>query len=109
SNDISVFYGRGDGAFTDQVRLPVGTEPSGIATGDFKGDGRIDIAISDAGSDDIRVLFATGARTYESTMSLPTGSQPWYVRTADLNGDGILDLAVSDFASTSPSVVSIYL
>ena len=41
--------GKGDGSFQLPVSYPVGTNPLGIAVGDFNRDGRADLAIADAG------------------------------------------------------------
>ena len=110
SDNLSVFYGQGDGTFASQVLLPVGMGPSGITVGDFNGDGRLDLAVSDTGSNDVEVLLRNGARrTFGAPQRAIAAGDPTLVSVTvgDLNGDGYRDLVVSDFGSSSPSVVSI--
>ena len=44
---MSVLYGNGAGHFAPAITLVAGVRPAGIATGDFDGDGAVDIAKSD--------------------------------------------------------------
>lgn len=50
SNAVSVLLGRGDGSFTPapDPSIQVGTSPTGIALGDFNGDGWPDLAVINA-------------------------------------------------------------
>jgi hypothetical protein len=43
--------------FAAQKSYPVGTAPAFIVTGDFNGNGKIDIAVGNAGSNDVSILL----------------------------------------------------
>ena len=46
AGSVSVLLGDGDGSFTAAAAVPVGSNPRGVATGDFDADGDVDIAVS---------------------------------------------------------------
>ena len=74
---ISIFYGRGDGTFDDQVVLPVGSQPGNPVVADFNGDGRPDIAVA-ATRATVSIFMATGPRTLRPGPEHPggTGGEP---------------------------------
>jgi hypothetical protein len=58
--DVAVFQGNGDGTFQAPVFYLVGyhgPQPSGLAVGDFNGDGKPDLAATDFNASDISVLL----------------------------------------------------
>ena len=55
--------GNGGGTFTDEGPTPVGTNPNGIAAGDFNGDGRTDLAVSNTGDGTVTVLLRNAANS----------------------------------------------
>src|SRR6266516_3725403 len=82
--------------------------PSGMAVGDFNGDGKLDLAVVNFGDWNIYVLLGNGVGTFQAARSVyfaSGGGFPWYVVTADFNGDGKLDLAVSNYGDNSFSVL----
>ena len=56
-NYILVFPGNGDGTFGDPLTFTVGSSPHFIVAADFDGDGQIDLAVANSGSDTISILF----------------------------------------------------
>ena len=56
--------------------LPVGLFPASIVTGDFNGDGRLDLAAANLGSNDVSVLLGNGDGTFQKAMSFKVGSAP---------------------------------
>ena len=70
----------------------VGTRPVSIVTGDFNGDGKADIAISNAGGGNISVLLGNGDGTFQAAINSPAGPQPGALALGDFNSDGKLDL-----------------
>src|SRR6266699_3061947 len=99
--------------FNPQTEYVAGSKngPSGIAVGDFNGDGKLDLAVVNFGDWNIYVLLGNGDGTFQAARSVyfaSGGGFPWYVVTADFNGDGKLDLAVDDYGcpldcNSSPS------
>jgi hypothetical protein len=82
-------------AFRDS--LPSGFIPTGVATGDFNGDGNTDWVVSNAGDNDLWVYLGNG----DGTASIPTilnlvGLGPVAVATGDLRGDGKIDIVVAE-------------
>jgi hypothetical protein len=91
AGQVAVLLSTGSGGFAPALSYAVGNNPSGIAIGDFNGDGKLDIAVSDTGA---TVLLNKGNGTFQSGVSLTTGANPTAIAAADLNGDGRVDLAV---------------
>jgi hypothetical protein len=63
SNDVSVLLGNGDGTFQAPRTYMAGgsgAAPSGVAVGDFNGDGLPDLAVSLKGADAVAILFNLG-------------------------------------------------
>ena len=85
--------------------FPTGFETYDIATGDFNGDGIIDVATVNAGEDSMSILLGAGDHAFARRVNYPTGDDPRAIRAGDLNGDGALDLVYLNFQSGSASVV----
>jgi Domain of unknown function (DUF4347)/FG-GAP-like repeat len=94
------------GAATD---FSVGYKPSDITVGDFNGDGNLDLATTNEGSDNVSVLLgnATGGFGTATNFSLgiPVGTNPSAVTVGDFNGDGKLDLAAANYLNDSVSIL----
>src|SRR5262249_9294451 len=82
------------------VNYPVGTGPSSVVVGDFRGDGRSDLAVVNAVANTLSILLGNGDGTFQAAVNYPAGYQPNLAAAADLDGDGRLDLAVSNFGGT---------
>src|SRR5207245_3949973 len=80
--------------------LEVGTNPRSVVVGDFNGDGRLDLAVTNASSYDVpgtvSVLLGNGDGTFQSALSFAAGSDARSVAVGDFNGDGRPDLAVAN-------------
>jgi hypothetical protein len=114
TSSVSVLLGKGDGTFTNAPGSPfaVGTNPNCVAVGDFNGDGKLDLAVTNGGSNNVSVLLGKGDGTFRNAPGSPiaVGTNPYGVAVGDFNGDGKLDLAVANSAETGgTSSVSVLL
>jgi len=90
------------GAKTD---FGTGASPRSVAVGDFNGDGKLDLAVANQGSDTVSILLNTGAGSFEAKTDFGTGRAPVSVALGDFNGDGTLDLAVANIDSNTVSIL----
>jgi FG-GAP-like repeat len=82
-------------AFTTPVSFSVGTNPSGIAVGDFNSDTRSDMAVVNAGPDGyVSVLMSNPDGSFATKVDYPSGNNSLDASAGDFNGDGKIDLAV---------------
>ncbi|MBD1208970.1 MAG: VCBS repeat-containing protein, partial [Ignavibacteria bacterium] len=83
----------------------VGTNPSDIAAGDFDGDGDIDLAVSNAGTNNVSILLNTGTGSYAAAVNYAAGTQPYGITAGDFDNDGDLDLAVANRTTNNVSIL----
>jgi hypothetical protein len=77
----------------------------GVATGDFDGDGWIDVASESSGSDEVRVLKGS-QQGFSKGVGIPIGTMPYYrVGAADVTGDGRVDVLVPGHGDSTVRVV----
>jgi len=73
-----------------------GAGPVALATGDFDGDGKLDLATTNYDAGTISILLGKGGGTFQKTeVDIPTLSYPTALTVGDFNRDGYLDLAVA--------------
>jgi hypothetical protein len=106
-NTVSVLLGNGDGTFTGTVTSPAsGSMPSGIATGDFNGDGNADLAVGNYAADTVTILLGHGDGSFTAaTVSPATGHNPSDIVIADFNRDGKADAAVTNFTAATVTIL----
>ncbi|CAF3329126.1 unnamed protein product [Rotaria sp. Silwood2] len=95
--------------FSAKTDFTTGSNPRGVSTGDFNGDGKPDLAVANNTATSVSVLLnttTTGASTptFTAKTDFTAGTNPVSASIGDFNGDGKLDLAVVNNASTSVSV-----
>jgi hypothetical protein len=109
----SVLLGNGDGTFQPAVEYGVGNTPTSVTVGDFRGDGKTDLALATGYYNGSRfapvavsVLPGNGDGTFPSTPAYTTGGfDPLGVAVADVNGDGTPDLLVANYSTGSVGVL----
>jgi hypothetical protein len=104
---VSVFLNTGNGTFAAGVVSELGgLVPLAAATGDFNGDGKLDIAVlnqcqtpSTCGTEaSVAVLLGNGDGTFQPAVTTPVAPNrsAFWLAAADLNHDGRTDLVVTE-------------
>ena len=87
-----------------------GTMPQGVVSGDFNGDGKIDLAIANNGDGSVTILLGKGDGTFATpAITVPAGNGANWIAVGDFNEDGKPDLAVANLGSTGMGGVTILL
>jgi len=108
---VSVLLGDGTGAFTLKTSPGTDPNPSWVAVGDFKNDGTLDLAVTNAGTATSRgttltVMLGNGDGAFSTTSITSRGISPAAVAVGDFNNDGKLDLAVANACGTDTTCSS---
>ena len=104
---VSILLGVGDGTFGTRTDITIGTasdsviaKPSAVVVGDFNGDGKMDIAVTDSANNNVVILLGNGDGTFAEPVTYTTEfagnpvGNPVALLATDIDGDGALDLAV---------------
>ncbi len=92
---LGFFAGNGTGGFGPRVGVAVGTGAgaSALTIGDFNGDGKQDVAVTNtSGSTSINVLLGNGDGTFQAGVNYNVGYSPIDIKQGDFNHDGKIDL-----------------
>jgi FG-GAP-like repeat/Bacterial pre-peptidase C-terminal domain len=100
-NDVLVYFGKSDGSFFPMPSaFPVGFEPSAVAVGDFTGDGVLDLAVANQGSNDVSILdghLSSGVWSATPGPRLSSGGvEPIAVVAGHFVHQNLLDLRVTN-------------
>jgi hypothetical protein len=96
---VSVLLGNGDGTFSPAPGFPLafGSKDYGsIATADFTGDGKPDLAVTDAGNNTLTVVTGVGTPSVVVHSPIVLDGPPRSVYVDDFNGDGKPDVALDN-------------
>ena len=92
SLDLSVLYGRGDGSFDPEIRIPLGVRSGGVAIADLDEDGFPDVFATAENFSHLNVIWGASGRTMNPPVTLPAPGGPFRIRATDLDEDGHPDL-----------------
>jgi hypothetical protein len=96
--NVSVALGLGDGAFSPPVISVLPSQISGMVSGDFNGNGKVDLLVTST-STGLSLLEGNGNGTFQQAQTVAPGNFIGVV-AADFNGDGNLDAAAIKFNAT---------
>ncbi|MFZ0393775.1 MAG: FG-GAP-like repeat-containing protein [Terracidiphilus sp.] len=112
-DSVPILLGNGDGTFTTPTSFVSsgGGQPSSLATGDFLGNGNLDLAVANSpGGLDIVLGYGDGDFNQGPVSANGTLASAFMPAIGDFNQDGKLDIAVTDGGySESANLVSILL
>jgi hypothetical protein len=109
--DVSVLLGDGKGGFSASrgSPFPAGPSPNDLASGDFNGDGRVDLAIANHETQHLTVLLGDGRGVLDPAPNSPftvvVRPHVHGVATGDFDGDGSLDLVTDSWAEDRLAVL----
>jgi hypothetical protein len=83
----------------------VGRYPDSIATGDFNGDGKLDLVTANSDFNNVSVLYGDGAGRFGAAKAFGVGTRPQGVAVADFDGDHRPDIVAVNNASHNVSVL----
>jgi hypothetical protein len=97
---VQVFLGAGGRTYGSATWYAAGPSPGGVVCADLDGDGKLDLAVTDAvewtvTSDTLAFLKGDGLGGLAAPAFLAGGSYPRGLIATDLNGNGIADVVVA--------------
>jgi len=102
---VSILKNNGDGTFQTKVDYGAGYSSRWFFCADLDGDGDLDLAVANAGSNNVSILKNNGDATFESAVNYGTGDSPVSVFCVDLDGDTDLDLVVANLYGDNVSIL----
>jgi hypothetical protein len=102
---VSLLLNQGNGTFADANDFDADLLTQTVRTGDFDGDGNLDVAAFNALASNVSILSGDGAGQLGTATNFEVGLQPQGAAVADLNNDGKLDIVSANFLGNSVSVL----
>jgi hypothetical protein len=105
---VQIFSGNGNGTFeagpTYATDSTAGANALGLATADFNGDGKLDLAVINnhgTSSANIGVLLNNGKGGFDKVVNYPLSKLATQITAASLRGDGKMDLVVPLYGTSA--------
>ena len=107
AGNVSVLLRQPGGGFALEAgaAIPLGAGIHAVATGDFNSDGRLDLAVTTAGSQVVLLVRNSQNTGFSQQTQFPTGTTPVAIAVGDYNGDGLADLAIANRGSDSATIL----
>jgi hypothetical protein len=98
-----VRLGNASGSFsaTSDINISTGTSVKSLSTGDFNGDGIIDLLTANNSTNDVSVFGGNGNGTFNGLNGISAGTAPVSIVTGDINRDGKQDFIVANQGSNN--------
>ena len=104
---VSILLGQADGTFGPKTDFLLQESPGVLVTGDFNGDGKIDVAVT--GNSGVTTLPGNGDGTLGTPVTYPSTNGPYLLAASDFNHDGKLDLVTAGGCGNTCGFVSVLL
>jgi VCBS repeat protein/ASPM-SPD-2-Hydin domain-containing protein len=87
---VAVMIGNGDGTFKPAVYYPVGGNEtaSSIVTVDLRGNGILDLVVTNSLNAKVEVLLGNGDGTFGPATAYPTVANPFFIAAGDFTNNG---------------------
>ena len=92
-------------SFAAATNFGGGNGPYAMAVGDFNGDGKQDLAVTNVSSNSVSILLGDGSGNFGAPVNFGVGDDPVSVAVGDFNGDGKQDLATANIGSNNVSIL----
>ncbi|HEY6763568.1 MAG TPA: choice-of-anchor D domain-containing protein [Candidatus Sulfotelmatobacter sp.] len=104
--DVLINKADGSGTFNAPVAYAAGQAPRGIAAGDLRGIGKIDLVVANNLGNNVTVFLANGDGTFAAGINYPANQHPKSVAIGKfVNGSTHLDLAIANHDSNDVSIL----
>ncbi|MCP9496174.1 MAG: FG-GAP-like repeat-containing protein [Pyrinomonadaceae bacterium MAG19_C2-C3] len=108
TKNVSILLNNGTGGFGSVTNISTGTGlgPTSITTGEFNGDGKLDLAVVIESTNNIAVLLGNGTGGFNAATFFPSGGTtlngtPKSIAVGDFNTNGKVDLVVANGTNAS--------
>ena len=105
AGNVAILLGKGDGTLQPAVTYPAGMAPTSVAIADFRGSGKLDLAVTNTNAGTVSILFGNGNGTFQAPSTYSAGTGPVDLVVGNFNGDGKPDIAVTNQQGTPFSVL----
>ncbi|CAF2712982.1 unnamed protein product [Rotaria sp. Silwood2] len=109
ANNVGIFFGYGDGSFTDPILFSTGSgsQSDAIAIGDFNNDNRSDIVVTNYLDGSVMVLLRDSSQPFLTMTTYSTGndSRSQSMAIADFNNDYHLDIIVANYGNDNIGIL----